>query len=291
MPNKIRAALAVTIAFIVAPAAKGLPCYGEYQTCPDGTCVLDASLCGVCKGAGEFLCPDGTTCVPTVDSVENCPPGSPLYNWSAPLDERVAGTLALLTPEEKAALIIMVSPGVPRLGIPAYNAWTVRNGYRANSGEQRLRVTPQYCHHSTRAIMVSHFFLQEAQHGWIGDGPFGWGNIPSSSYPATGTLANAWMPLAFARGAAMTALECRGQHNAAVTAGVRTANSFSLTLFAPETNLVRVPLWGRVQETVGGEDPLLTGRHAAAYVHGMQVRRRPGCKRWLASGYCDARVS
>lgn len=35
-------------------------------------------------------------------------------------------------------------------------------------------------------------------------------------------------------------------------------------------NLVRAPLWGRAQESCGGEDPLLIARHAAAFVRGLQ---------------------
>jgi hypothetical protein len=86
-------------------------CLGEFELCPDGaTCALDASLCGVCKVAGEFLCPDGATCVASAEAVQFCPVVTPLFNWSLPVGERVARTLPLLTLEEKAALIIMVSP-------------------------------------------------------------------------------------------------------------------------------------------------------------------------------------
>ena len=42
-----------------------------------------------------------------------------------------------------------------------------------------------------------------------------------------------------------------------------------LNCFSPNINLVRDPRWGRASETFG-EDPLLTGRLASAYVRGLQ---------------------
>ena len=96
---------------------------------------------------------------------------------------------------------------------------------------------------------------------------------PASSSPNTNTLASAWSPDAFSRAAAMAATEARGRHNSAVHNGNRQGNQVALSLFAPEMNLVRAPLWGRAQESCGGEDPLLIARHSAAFVRGLQVRR------------------
>ena len=206
-------------------------CLGEYEICPEtGNCVLDSSLCGVCTTAGEFLCPDGSTCVQNAFEVQFCPITVPLFNWTLPLAERVAGTISMMTLDEKAALIVMQSPGVIRLGIPKFNYWT------------------------------------EAQHG-VGVKTM----TPASSSPNTNTLASAWSPSLFARASAMTAIEARGRHNSAVHTGSRLDPQLSLTTFAPEMNVVRAPLWGRVQESCGGEDPLLNARHSASFVVGMQV--------------------
>jgi len=50
----------------------------------------------------------------------------------------------------------------------------------------------------------------------------------------------------------------------------------TLSLFAPEMNVVRAPLWGRAQEACGGEEPTAhAARHSAAFVRGLQVPRHP----------------
>lgn len=119
-----RMSLGSLAAALLVALVNGAPdvCLGEFEVCPDGvTCVLDASLCGVCKSPGEFLCPDGVTCVPSAEAVQFCPIVTPLFNWTLDISSRVAGTLANLTLEEKAALIIMVSPvrAVPLARKPA----------------------------------------------------------------------------------------------------------------------------------------------------------------------------
>lgn len=42
-----------------------------------------------------------------------------------------------------------------------------------------------------------------------------------------------------------------------------------MTFWAPNINIFRDPRWGRGQETPG-EDPLLAGKYAVAYVRGIQ---------------------
>lgn len=42
-----------------------------------------------------------------------------------------------------------------------------------------------------------------------------------------------------------------------------------MTFWAPNINIFRDPRWGRGQETPG-EDPLVTGKYAVAYVRGVQ---------------------
>lgn len=42
-----------------------------------------------------------------------------------------------------------------------------------------------------------------------------------------------------------------------------------MTFWAPNINIFRDPRWGRGQETAG-EDPLVAGKYAVAYVRGLQ---------------------
>jgi beta-glucosidase len=62
--------------------------------------------------------------------------------------------------------------------------------------------------------------------------------------------------------------EARAKFNQAQREGNRSIN-FGLTMWSPNINIDRDPRWGRGQETYG-EDPLLTGTLAAAYVRGLQ---------------------
>lgn len=63
----------------------------------------------------------------------------------------------------------------------------------------------------------------------------------------------------------------------------QTGTHTGMSCFSPVINIVRHPLWGRIQETYG-EDPFLTGVYATGYVQGLQgsnphyVRATSGCK-------------
>src|SRR5438874_11082504 len=51
-------------------------------------------------------------------------PARPAYlDPSLPLEQRVDDLVSPMTAEEKAAQMQDVAPGIPRLGIPAYNWW------------------------------------------------------------------------------------------------------------------------------------------------------------------------
>ncbi len=105
-------ALALLITFPIAFSQTHTPdaCLGEFEVCPSGGCVLDASFCGICKTPGDYLCQDSTTCVSNAVAVLTCPLIAPLFNWTLPIYDRVSRTVAMLTLEEKAALIVMQSP-------------------------------------------------------------------------------------------------------------------------------------------------------------------------------------
>jgi hypothetical protein len=74
--------------------------------------------------------------------------------------------------------------------------------------------------------------------------------------------------------------EARAVYNAGQAEG--------MTFWAPNINIFRDPRWGRGQETPG-EDPLVTGKYAAAYVRGVQGDSFEGGKlkeRLQASACC-----
>jgi hypothetical protein len=102
--------LFATIAAALCGVAGAAECLGEFEVCATGECVLDASFCGICKSAGEYLCQDSATCVANAAAVLTCPVIAPLYNTTLTIPDRVSGTVALLSLEEKAALIVMQSP-------------------------------------------------------------------------------------------------------------------------------------------------------------------------------------
>lgn len=62
--------------------------------------------------------------------------------------------------------------------------------------------------------------------------------------------------------------EARAKHHEFVRQGQR-GRYQGLTFFSPNINIFRDPRWGRGQETYG-EDPVLTGRMAVAFIRGMQ---------------------
>ncbi len=62
--------------------------------------------------------------------------------------------------------------------------------------------------------------------------------------------------------------EARAKHHEFVRQGQR-GRYQGLTFFSPNINIFRDPRWGRGHETYG-EDPVLTGRMAVAFVRGMQ---------------------
>ncbi|MCL2044103.1 MAG: glycoside hydrolase family 3 C-terminal domain-containing protein [Treponema sp.] len=62
--------------------------------------------------------------------------------------------------------------------------------------------------------------------------------------------------------------EARAKHHEGIKQGNR-GQYWGLTFWTPNINIFRDPRWGRGQETYG-EDPFLTSRIGAAFVHGLQ---------------------
>jgi beta-glucosidase len=87
-------------------------------------------------------------------------------------------------------------------------------------------------------------------------------------FPQAIGLAASWDTALVARVADAISTEARAKYHEAQRTGEHGQNR-GLTFWAPNINIVRDPRWGRGQETFG-EDPLLTGRIAAAFIGAMQ---------------------
>ena len=66
---------------------------------------------------------------------------APFRNPKLPIEERVNDLVSRLTLEEKAAQMVHTAPGIPRLGIPAYNWWS--EGLHGAAREGYATVFPQ----------------------------------------------------------------------------------------------------------------------------------------------------
>lgn len=149
----------------------------------------------------------------------NAPPI--FQEFTRPIAERVDDLVRRLTLEEKAALMGVEAPAIPRLGIPAYS-WR-NEGNRGICRSGRATVFPQ-------AIALAAMWNTDLLH----------------------------------QVAVATSDEARIKHREAPT-----QTYHGLTYWAPVTDLVRDPRWGRAQDTYG-EDPYLVSRCALAYVRGLQ---------------------
>ncbi|XP_022138609.1 beta-D-xylosidase 1 [Momordica charantia] len=103
----------------------------------------------------------------------------------------------------------------------------------------------------------------EALHGVSNVGPgtkFGGAFPGATSFPQVITTAASFNQSLWEEIGRVVSDEARAMYNGG-TAG--------LTYWSPNVNIFRDPRWGRGQETPG-EDPILAGKYAAAYVRGLQ---------------------
>ena len=135
MPIRLHAVAALAAAaavLLVGPISAGASsaasvidaptCLGEFELCPTtNSCVLIADDCNVCS-AGQYLCPDRTTCVEGAEGYFKCPGLANTHlDWTLPVETRIDRLLAVLTVEEKSAQLQNDAPAIPAQGIPSYN--------------------------------------------------------------------------------------------------------------------------------------------------------------------------
>src|SRR5215510_13090536 len=106
----------------------------------------------------------------------------------------------------------------------------------------------------------------EGYHGVAQGGPSNWGRrnpTATTQFPQAYGLGATWDPELVRKVAAQEALEARYLYQSAKY------DRSGLIVRAPNADIARDPRWGRTEE-VYGEDPLLVGSLAVAFVRGLQ---------------------
>jgi beta-glucosidase len=165
--------------------------------------------------------------------------------------ERAADLVSRMTLGEKVLQLHTNSaPAIPRLGVQQYTYWS--------EGQHGLNTLGA-----------------NTDHGTVG------GGVHATSFPTNLASTMSWDPdLVYqettaisdeARGMLDKSLWGAGQNNI----GPDRNGYGSLTYWAPTVNMDRDPRWGRTDEAFG-EDPLLVGRMAGAFVNGYQGQTPSG---------------
>jgi beta-glucosidase len=154
----------------------------------------------------------------------------PFRDPSLPLAVRVDDLVGRLTLAEKVSLLHQYQPAIPRLGLKVWKTGT------------------------------------EALHGvaWSTDYDHGGAVVAAqgTAFPQALGLASTWNPALIKQVGSAVGDEARG-YNA------QNSTLWGLNLWAPVTNLLRDPRWGRNEEGYS-EDPVLSGAIATAYGKGIQ---------------------
>ena len=162
----------------------------------------------------------------------------PFCDTSVPAEARARALIALLTPEEKGALMTARttarSNAIPRLGVPLF-CWG------QNSAQGHLQAN----------------LPTTSSHGY-------------TFFPRAPGMAATWNLSAVSEQGRVYAVEARSIFNEGHSAPGTFECPGSVVLWGPTINLVRDPRWGRIGETAS-EDPLFNALYGAAYAEGAQV--------------------
>jgi beta-glucosidase len=223
---------------LAASAAAQTPCFGEFSTCPNGSCALTLDACARCPAA-QYACPLSTACFSPGDNgagFSTCPGlAGTHFDTALTIAQRLDYIFA--TPWTAAEFISQMTENatdVPRLSIPRYS--------------------------------------------WLNDDQHGVKEADATAFPNGVSFGATFDAALLRDIGLAIGTEARGTHNALTDKSAETGgtqwpgtinNGGGLTLYAPNINLVHDPRWGRAQE-VPGEDPLLTGALMSSYVRGLQ---------------------
>ncbi len=172
----------------------------------------------------------------------------PFQNPRLPLNKRVDDLLGRLTLDEKVSLLHQYEPAIPRLGVQPF-----KTGTEALHG-----VAWSTDIHNKGAVVTA----------------------KGTVFPQAVGLASTWNPDLIKKVGAAVGTEARGYNSI-------DPDVWGVQLWAPVTNLLRDPRWGRNEEGYS-EDPYLTGAISTAYGSGIEgpdpnhLRAAPVLKHYLA---------
>ena len=128
--------------------------------------------------------------------------------------------------------------------------------------EEKVSLMNHPAHGVPRLNIPAYNYWSEALHG-VGR------NGRATVFPQAIGMAATWDKELIHRVASAIGDEGRAKYHAALRRNGYTDQYQGLTFWSPNVNIFRDPRWGRGQET-WGEDPLLTGEMASAFVKGLQ---------------------
>jgi beta-glucosidase len=151
---------------------------------------------------------------------------------------------------------------------PLYLDTTLSFAERAKDLVSRLTLEEKVglMSHTARGVprlnIPAYNYWSEALHGVARNGR-------ATVFPQAIGMAATWNKKLIHKVASAISDEARAKYHAALRRNGYTDQYQGLNLWSPNVNIFRDPRWGRGQET-WGEDPLLTGEMAAAFVKGLQ---------------------
>ena len=157
-------------------------------------------------------------------------------------------------------------PATAADALPAWQNHSLPTAARVADLVQRLTVDEKasLLQHDSAAVprlgLPAYEWGRECERG-DASGPTG------TAYPTPLALAAAFDVRMVDEVARATALEVRGNVNAATAGG----GTFGASCFGPVSNLIRDSRWGRTAEMIGGEDPVLGRVMSRAFTWGMQA--------------------
>lgn len=209
------------------------PCSSD--TSSAGACTMYEEVCLNAPNcpSGSIICPDGT-CVGQEQGWASCPELPTYYNTSLSLEARVDSIVSNLSLEEIA----------PQLNNQGYGS-----GPPGPPGIARLSIPP-------------YNWLNEGLHGVARSGLAT--SFPQISVAGCSFNRTSWWWMGRVLG-----LEARAKHIMYARQNSTNNDYTGVTYYAPNLNLGRNPLWGRIQE-VPSEDPTLMSAYGISIVLGAQ---------------------